>query len=848
MLCGLLVYFFGHAGAFTGNNGDAAWGDSTVGRLRVGAYTFSTNSYSASFRPATAPDSSNIQFVVNKASPTRNEKLIGYQLNDGTLYMASCTSSCSALSNLNASVWHQTIFGSNTLTRGFDIAYEQLSGRAMIVYAGNTTGKLYYCIWDGSSWGPVSTCAPTNGTNDISLTDGTTTLTGTPQWVTLAPYGGQLSDTRSNDILLAVQDSNNDIFVTHWNGSAWTTTDRQVVTTTGGASVSVTEGTVNSPAFDIGWESLSAEEMIVYANGTALSYRTSTGSGWSGASTISTLSTAAQWIKVASDPQSNRMSMMVAYGGSGVGGSATGTPYIWKTDGSTVGWTSFSSITMAQDGGQNISTVWEKANGGTPKAIFSASANANTQQPDWTSWTQSGGLASWAALSTTSGDIIVGNELIASPNSDIITMLQNDRDGKLRARTFDGSSWSALITTNLSTVMSNTFTGRSNNQTYTQKPYQFAYTPYSAYSLNWRAYSDYATAGTPQVPMAAEDTTPLVAPSSIVRLRVNVAELGGQGQTSDTNGVRKKLQFSSGAGCPDSITCTWTDVGAQASGTIWRYAAGGLSDDSVLSGTVLDGSTVAGVAFTNGTASAPNSVQAAGTVEEYDYTLQNNGATTNTSYYFRVYDYGASTNGGAMTNLNALYREQILNTAGTEHQNCTNGTSNGTCTYPTLEAYTSGPNPPVFVNTPAGSSTPAIQVVSSDIFNNYIQYVIEWCPTNSWPCSNGGSFDETSSQSGWSGQDADSGQAYTGSSNINQSTVATYQVSPGVFAPGTTYYLRAKSYDPGGFQIYSSYSSTISFTTASVDVLIKGGTCIGGVGSSCTSGSGATINKVKIGN
>ena len=311
VLCLALLVVAGYflqrsAHAWAGNNGTLSFGDGLTtsstnrGRISGQAYTFgSPGSFAARFRLAQVANSA-IQFVINRAAPTRNEKMIGYQLNNGSLYLDTCVSACTSQTNLTNAQWNTTILGSSTETRGFDIAYEQLSGRAMVVYAGNTTGKLYYCIYDGSSWGPVSNCAPTNGTNDISLTDGTTTLTGTPAWVRLVPYGAQYGDNRSNQMLLAVQDTNKNIFVTSWNGSAWSSTDRQVLTTTGGATVAVTDGsTIATSAFDVGWESNSGMEMAVYANGTSLTYRTSTGSGWSSGTTIgSALSSAAQWVQL----------------------------------------------------------------------------------------------------------------------------------------------------------------------------------------------------------------------------------------------------------------------------------------------------------------------------------------------------------------------------------------------------------------------------------------------------------------------------------------------------------------------------------------------------------------------
>jgi hypothetical protein len=857
LVAGSSFYYYKFASAaFLGNFGTLSWGQGTTtsstnrGRISMSRYTFgSPGTFGTRFTQTQVANSA-IQFVINKASPARNEKLVGFQLNNGSLYMDKCSGTCSATANLSANMWNQTILGSGVVTKAFDIAYEQETGRAMVVYAGNTTGKLYYCIYDGSDWGPVSNCAPTNGTNDISLTDGTTTLTGTPEWVTLSARGEQMPDIRTNDILLAVQDTNRDIFTIRWNGTSWLSTDRQVLSTTGGATVATTDsGNVDSAAFDIGWENTSGTEMAVYADGTNLSYRTSTGAGWSAASTISGLATAAQWIKVASDPQSNRLSMIVSFGSTTtVGSTATATPYIWKTNGTSAGWSSFTNLTMAQDAGQNISTVWEKSNTGVPKALYSASASANTQQPDWSSWTQSGGFVAWAALVTTSGDIIVGNEMAASPNSDIATMIQNDRDGRMRARTFSGAAWGALITTNLSTTMVDTTTGQTTNKTYTQKPYKYSYTPYAAWSQNWRVYDDESTAGPPGVALAPEGVTPQVTPNNIVRLRMSYAELGG----NSMGDMRKKLQYSSGAGCPDSSSCTWTDVGAQGGGTIWRYGDGGFADNASLTITTLTGATDPGYAVENGTASASGDQHNAGDVQEYDYTVQNNGATLGTTYYFRGYDYGPSVSGGSSTNINAIYREQQFDINGNETTPCTTNGSASVCTYPSLQSFTSSPQAPIIYSPTTGSTnvalSPVIQLRSSDRESDYVQYVIEWCTANSWPCTaTGGSFDQTSSQTNWGGQNANSNTAYQ-DSGVSEaySTMGEYLVPPGRFQANTTYYLRAKAIDPAGSNAYSSYSTTISFTTASLDIRINGGACIGGVGAACSSTNGT--QNIIIGN
>lgn len=261
---------------------------------------------------------------------------------------------------------------------------------------------------------------------------------------------------------------------------------------------------------------------------------------------------------------------------------------------------------------------------------------------------------------------------------------------------------------------------------------------------------------------------------------------------------------------------------------------------------MLDGSTANGTAVENGTSSAPNSDQAAATstganVQEYDYTIQNNGATVGTVYYFRAYDYGASDASGSATNLNAIFRSQIKNTAGTEQTSCTANGSAAVCTYPSVLSNQTAPSAPVIsrptngaINVPAA---PAFDLSSSDAEGDYVQYLIEVCPTNSWPCASGGTIYCMSasdcsggSQSDWTGQDANSGTAYKAKADINNSTLATYTVpSLGYYQPNTTYYIRAKAKDPGGTNTFGSYSSTYSFTiSASPTVQIRGGSTING--------------------
>ena len=108
--------------------------------------------------------------------------------------------------------------------------------------------------------------------------------------------------------------------------------------------------------------------------------------------------------------------------------------------------------------------------------------------------------------------------------------------------------------------------------------------------------------------------------------------------------------------------------------------------------------------------------------------------------------------------------------------------------------------------------TPTFKMVSATLVGN-LQYSIQLCSTiNCPPGSILSTFDQTVSQSGWSGQDANGGTTYVATSNISGSTVATY-VPTTPLTECTTYYWRARGYDPSITQGYN-YSQTRSFSTS----------------------------------
>ena len=104
------------------------------------------------------------------------------------------------------------------------------------------------------------------------------------------------------------------------------------------------------------------------------------------------------------------------------------------------------------------------------------------------------------------------------------------------------------------------------------------------------------------------------------------------------------------------------------------------------------------------------------------------------------------------------------------------------------------------------SLTPTLATVTTDATSDYLRYKIELCENveMSTSCQ---TFDQTSSQTGWSGQDVETNTAYA------SGTTASYTISTSL-AYTTTYYWRSYAIDPDGTNSWSSTQSPpYSFTT-----------------------------------
>jgi hypothetical protein len=314
----------------------------------------------------------------------------------------------------------------------------------------------------------------------------------------------------------------------------------------------------------------------------------------------------------------------------------------------------------------------------------------------------------------------------------------------------------------------------------------------------WRLDDGNETTGTS---LAAQDTAATVSSNTPVRLRIAVTN---QGDATTYSYQLEYALYNNGCG-------SWTAVPNTATTEHFNMYGTSNYTDQTASTNVTSGPGVitdpSGYTFSSGllvespSNTASNLTLAASKFTELEYAIQVNSNATNQAYCFRV------TNAG--TPLDAYNNYPILNV-------------NYVPSAPTIYSVLDGSS--------NVSRLPTFQLKSSDGNGDYLKYVVEECAANSWPCSSDAhTYDQTSSQTCWSQQDAQSGTAFLSSSTLSSSSMAYCQMPPtDLLNPNTTYYMRAKAIDPGGSNTYSAYSSVVSFTTASLDIQINGGTNING--------------------
>jgi len=223
---------------------------------------------------------------------TADERIFVIQGDDGWLDAYLCTSTCNVTNDIGQ-VWGTA---PTTAERRFDVAYEALSGEAVLAYgvlSSNTTRDIAYRTYSGGAWSAAQYVDDTGHGTDVQIT-----------LVKLAPTKG--SDRIG---LVAADDTNNDVNAWIWDGSAF------------GSATEITASarSPNEHEADLAWESASGNLVVVAAEGATTNIVSKEfTSTWTAPSTVRCVNTASGlWLSLKPNPLPTGNDMVLAVGDSG---------------------------------------------------------------------------------------------------------------------------------------------------------------------------------------------------------------------------------------------------------------------------------------------------------------------------------------------------------------------------------------------------------------------------------------------------------------------------------------------------------------------------------------------------
>src|SRR3990172_4718497 len=298
--------FPGHVFALTAN---AAIGDGlivyedTTTTPQWRDYTNSSNVFGAEANTVAGAIGRN--FVI-RTSPTKKEAIAAYTNRTGTLYVM-CYDGTAWTNEWNVAV------GGTATARRFDVVYETATGDAMVLYSTNTgtNNELAYRTKPGATG-----CATANWAAATNLSAAGTD--GIVWWVKLA------WDRRSGSNLIAAiwADAASDLSARVWSGAAWGNEPGAALET----ALEVQTNPQDVDDFDVEYESLSGDVMVVWANSAGANgtngvrYAACTGGtsscAWSGVITPPTWSDDATNLDISANPDTDEI-VFASIGNSG---------------------------------------------------------------------------------------------------------------------------------------------------------------------------------------------------------------------------------------------------------------------------------------------------------------------------------------------------------------------------------------------------------------------------------------------------------------------------------------------------------------------------------------------------
>jgi len=381
-----------------------------------------------------------INWTINQAAPNRIENIAG-----------TLTTNAGAGSNLyiqrwNGSAWSNewnvsTANANFASRRSFDVAYEDTSGHAMVVYSTGTNPQ--YRIWDGNSWTAAANTLPADEATNV-------------EWIELA------SRPNSNEIALlyAINDGTGGYTLKGiiWDGNAWGNQSAALETNLAYASAAG-----DTKCFDAAYEN-SGDLLVAFGwnntpnNQLAARYVTKpAGGAWGAPTAFPTWKDEATIMQLAPEPGGDRIAAVSADSKSDDMQYA-----IW--DGATSAW--INPVANADNsmydlagvmGEMPIAAGWVRT-GASPWAIVVYADNA-TNAIHWSRWNGSG----WGIQTDWNPGHAIGYlaciNIDRQPGENKAMVTIGDSNSDLWAMTYDGSTWAnadggVALTTNLSSASS----------------------------------------------------------------------------------------------------------------------------------------------------------------------------------------------------------------------------------------------------------------------------------------------------------------------------------------------------------------------------------------------------------
>ncbi|MEW6071094.1 MAG: Ig-like domain-containing protein [Planctomycetota bacterium] len=363
--------------------------------------------------PATIdPVEGTVKWVISKVSPlVQQEELLGILSDTGTGTELS-------VRLWNGRFWSEAggytdpiesqIPSANANQRAFDLAYEDLSGHAMVVYSNNTNNPVYRTHESGV-WSPE--------TPVFASPPGT----GTVLWVEVSSRPG------TDELALVCLSDQAHLSAVIWDGAAWDEAGTATLLDT-----SISTG-ILSRAFDLAYETASGDLLVVWGHTNLIEevrYAVKlAGSGTFNVGLANSAEAIGVIVRLAPDPGGNRIACALSEGA--LDTNVVG--MIW--DGAVFTNIAEFDLTGALDS-RDISVSWI---GTTGTAVFIYKDDDGAGTLDWAKYTDAWHKQTDAPLPGI-GDMVFIQGL-SFPNKDKLMVLMSDEAGSLFALTYDGVAW-----------------------------------------------------------------------------------------------------------------------------------------------------------------------------------------------------------------------------------------------------------------------------------------------------------------------------------------------------------------------------------------------------------------------